>query len=530
MATPNHRPPFLPSPQAHFCGSTKTAVTLSYLYIDEQMWGERLTGLNPEEGALLGRVRAALPLAADISRSDVFLQVPRGEDHFGVVVHALPHSMATLYPESPVGHSYSSAERPWLWSSMTGGLHRTRTEPEVPDQRSEMRQDVWPVPGTARRMLGALVVYTNVIERERHRRRETSFKRALGQFLQTVAEGKLQGAEVVPPFLEQDGIIFVDHMARYRYLSGQASNVYRRLGYLDDLRGRTLDEVAAGDLELAQRAWDEAKCQFAEETVRGRILQRSAIPLLGKPDLEGWERLRRWSRAPGRYGAMLLIKDVTEEREKEQKLKVKAVMIKEVHHRVKNNLQMLVSIMRMQARRAFTEEARQLLYESINRILSMSAIHESLSEGEDQSLNLREVTKRLLRLLPQSAVGPASDINLVLEHADDVMLPTNKATACALVINELLLNAVEHGFSGKGEGRVGVYIYDRGPAVELQVVDNGRGLPPEFSLDAETSLGLDIIRTLVHDDLKGQFEILRRSEGGTQAIVCFPKGVPGGPV
>jgi two-component system, sensor histidine kinase PdtaS len=505
-------------------------VNLSHLYIDEHMWGERLHGLDPEQGILLGRVRATLPLAADISRSDVFLQVPVGTDHFGVVIHALPHSMASLYPESPVGHSYSSSERPWLWSTMMGAVRRTRTEPEVPEQRPEMSQEVWPVLGADRQMLGALVVYTNVIERERHRRRETSFKRALGRFMQMVAAGQLDGAEVVPPFLEQDGIIFVDHTARYRYLSGQANNVYRHLGYLDDLRGRTVDEVAAGDLELAQRAWDEARCQFLEETVRGRILQRSAIPLLGKPDLEGWERLRQWSRMPGRYGALLLIKDVTEEREKEQKLKVKAVMIKEVHHRVKNNLQMLVSIMRIQARRAYTEEARQLLYESINRILSMSAIHESLSEGEDQALNLREVTTRLLRYLPQSAVGPARDIRLVLEHADDVLLPTNKATASSLVINELLLNAVEHGFSGNGEGRIGVYIYDRGATVEVQVVDNGRGLPPDFSIDADTSLGLDIIRTLVHDDLKGKFEIYRRSEGGTQATVCFPKGVPGGPV
>ncbi len=494
------------------------------------MWGERLHRLEPEQGELLGRVRAALSLAADVSRSDVFLQVPVGDDCFGVVIHAQPHSMASLYPETPIGRCYTATERPWLWSTMVSGLRRVRTEPEVPEQRPEMSQEVWPVLDADRQTLGALVVYTNVIERERHRRREASFKRALNRFLQMVAAGQLNGAEVVPPFDEQDGIIFVDYMARYRYLSGQANNVYRRLGYLDDLRGRTLDEVAAGDLELVQRAWDEARCQYAEETVRGRILQRSAVPLLGKPDLEGWDRLWAAPRVPGRYGAMVLIKDVTEEREKELKLKVKAVMIKEVHHRVKNNLQMLVSIMRMQARRAATEEAKQLLYESINRILSMSAIHESLSEGEDQVLNLRDVTARLLRELPQSAVGPTRDIRLVLEHADDVLLPTAKATAGALVVNELLLNALEHGFPGKIGGRVGVSIFDHGSSVELRVADNGRGLPADFSLETESSLGFDIIRTLVHDNLKGQFDIQRRPEGGTEAIVCFPKGVPGGPV
>jgi two-component sensor histidine kinase len=332
----------------------------------------------------------------------------------------------------------------------------------------------------------------------------------------------------VPPFLEQDGILFVDHTARYRYLSGQANNVYRRLGYLDDLRGRSVEEVAAGDLQLVQAAWETQECQFAENTVRDRILQRSAIPLLGPPELGGWERLRFWERRPDRYGVLLLVKDVTEDRRKAQELKVKAVMIKEIHHRVKNNLQMLVSIMRMQARRAGSEEARQLLYEAINRILSMSAIHESLSEGEDQVLNLQDVARRIIRYLQQSAVGPVRNITLTIEHADPVLLPTSRATTCALIINELLLNALEHGFEQQSNGRVTVSIYEREDEVELRVEDNGQGLPADFTLETETSLGLDIVRTLVQDDLKGRFTLRSRPQGGTEAVICFPKRFSGG--
>lgn len=472
---------------------------------------------------------AALPLVADLSRSDVFLLAQLGEDEFGVLVHARPHSMATLYPDSPIGNRYTSAERPWLWSAVKSEQHWARVEPEVPERRPEMGQAVWPILGGERRSLAAMVVYTNVIERERHRRRDPAFQRALDRLMSMVVGGQLVGVEVVPPFEEQDGILFVDHLAQYRYLSGQANNVYRRLGYLDDLRGRSLDEVAAGDLELVQKAWQSQACEFAEGIVRGHTVQRSAIPLLGAPDLSLWERLKPQRRPANQYGALVIVKDVTEEIAQERELKVKAVMLKEVHHRVKNNLQMLVSIMRIQARRAFTEEARELLYESINRILSMSAIHESLSEGEDQVLNLRDVVKRMLPNLQQSAVGPARDIRLLVDEADDVFLPTNKATACALVINELVLNALKHGFREDVSGRVMVSIHDLGQSVEITVADNGHGLPKEFSLGSETSLGLDIIRTLVQDDLKGSFELIPRPGSGAQAVVCFPKAISGGP-
>lgn len=495
-------------------------------HVDEALWEKGVGALSADDRALLERVRAALPIVADVSRSDAFLLFPGKPHDICVAVHAQPHSMASLYSKSPASECYASSERRWLWTAVTRGLRRQRIVPEVLEERPEVGQQVWPILNARKQPLGAMAIFTNAIERERHRRRDAAFQRALTRFIQMVAAGEVVGT--IPPFREQDGIIFVDHTGRYRYLSGQANNVYRRLGYVDDLRGRSLSEVAAGDLRLVQQAWAEQTCVFSEDTVRGRILLRSAIPLFGKPDLGVWERLSSRQRIPERYGAFILVKDLTETRQKAQELKVKAVMIKEVHHRVKNNLQMLVSIMRMQARRAFTEEARHLLYESINRILSMAVIHESLSEGEDQVLNLRDVVQRIVAQVQMSTVGPVSDIRLQVVHADDVMLPTSKATACALVVNELLLNSVEHGFSQVSGGQVWIYLYDRGDSVEIQVLDNGRGLSEGFSMESNTSLGLDIIRTLVQDDLKGTFELIPGQETGTQAVVSFPKGPPGG--
>ncbi|RME45957.1 MAG: hypothetical protein D6791_09480 [Chloroflexi bacterium] len=535
-----HRPSFLSTPCTTVevmlpadLPHTETSVSQrsvneSYLHVDEATWLENLAPLSEADRSLLERVRAALPLTADVSRSDVFLLFPRGEDRVCVGIHARPHSMASLYATSPVGECYLSSERRWLWSMVSRGVRGQRIVPEILEERPEVHQQLWPVLGEDRRPLGAVAVFTNAIERERHRRRAMSFQQSLSYFLQLVAQGKILGTEVVPPFREQDGIIFIDHLARYRYLSGQANNVYRRLGYLDDLRMRTLNEVAAGDQRIVFKAWETGRCVFSEDTVRDRILLRSAIPLLGKPRLSFWERFNRRYRSVERYGAFMLVKDVTEPRQKAMELKVKAVMLKEVHHRVKNNLQMLISIMRMQARRTQSEEARQLLQESINRIMSMAVIHESLSLGEDQVLNLGDVVRRITDQLQQGLVGPSRQIRFQVVQADDVKLPTNKATACALVLDELLLNAVEHGFEDKSEGQIWISLRDCGDAIELEVLDNGRGLPAEFSLDSDTSLGLDIIRTLVQDDLKGTFELLPQIESGTRALVRFPKQSSGG--
>jgi two-component sensor histidine kinase len=505
-----------------------TFVRSERVHTNEDLWGRWVAELTIADRELLERVRAALFLAADVARSDSFLLFSADEDTLCVAAHAQPHSMPSIYAESPVGDCYPSSEYRWLWTALTRGQRKNRTVPEVPEVHPEVGQQVWPVLGGDGTALGSLAVFTNAIERERHRRRDRSFQRAVLRFCQMVAAGRVVGAEQLPPFREQDGVVFIDHTARYRYLSGQASNTYRRLGYLDDLRGRTLNEVAAGDLRIVQQAWRETRCVFSEDMVRDRILLRSAIPLLGPPDLNLWQRLSNNHRAAERYGALLLIKDVTEPRQKAQELKIKSMMIKEVHHRVKNNLQLLVSIIRMQARRTHNEEARLLLHEAISRILSMTTIHDVLSEGEDQVINLRDIVQQIVGQVQGSMVEPGRNITLRVVDADDVFLRTNKATACALVVNELLLNAVEHGFSESEGGMVSVYLCEHDSVYEIRIEDDGHGLPHDFSLDSSASLGLDIIRTLVQDDLKGSFQLTPLSNEGARAVVTFPKASGGG--
>jgi two-component sensor histidine kinase len=222
----------------------------------------------------------------------------------------------------------------------------------------------------------------------------------------------------------------------------------------------------------------------------------------------------------------VLVHDETEEREKAVQLQVLSTMIKEVHHRVKNNLQTVASILRMQSRRASDPEVQLQLNEAVNRVLAVAFIHEFLSRESDQSINIREVCQRILTQTQRAALAPDKQIALRIE-GPPIYLPSQQATACALVANELLLNALEHAFAGRDEGTVWLSLLDEGDRVVMEVVDDGVGLPEDAASDPATSLGLTIVRTLVQGDLKGQFA-MQRATPGTRAIVSFNKDLPSG--
>jgi two-component sensor histidine kinase len=222
---------------------------------------------------------------------------------------------------------------------------------------------------------------------------------------------------------------------------------------------------------------------------------------------------------------MWTVHDATEARDKEQELKAKLAMIQEVHHRVKNSLQSIASLLRLQVRRADAAEVRQALLETVNRILSVAVVHEFFSYNSISIINLRDVAQRILDQMAESIMDPGKSIQFRLT-GPGIYLSSQQATACALVINELLLNSVEHGYEHRDVGLVTIDLADDGEWVNIEVGDDGTGLPAEFDLDEHGGLGLRIVRTLVQGDLKGNFEL--RGEEGVRAIVAFPKTSLGG--
>lgn len=486
----------------------------------------RCGDLTEEDIALLQKIENAMPIVADISRADLLIYCPVSPNRAAVVAQAQPHSIAPIHPEPVVGRMITAAEEPLVCQALGSGrsLHGNRTL--IPDG-APMLQEIHPIRNGEGKVLGALSIETNLIERERHRRRSRVFQRALTQLQKMLLLGELEGGEQLSPFGEHDGIMVVDSQRWIRYASGIATNLYRRVGHLDSLVGKRTSDLETEDEVLVVRALQEKRC-IEEETQEGhRDWIKKAIPLTSRGDqvVDLRHLLGLSLPKPRLVGALLMTHDETEVRRKEQELKVKSAMIQEIHHRVKNNLQVIAALLRMQARRSESDEVRRALDDSVARVLSVAVVHEFFSQQEAKVINIKDVSQRIVAHTRQGILQPDKRIRLTLS-GPSIYLPAQQATTCALVINELLQNAVEHGYERKPGGTISVNLRDDGDRVIIAVADDGQGLPDDFSLEQADSLGLQIVQTLVQDDLKGQFEL--REGDGVSAIVTFPKQTLGG--
>jgi len=235
---------------------------------------------------------------------------------------------------------------------------------------------------------------------------------------------------------------------------------------------------------------------------------------------------------------------VTELRRRERELLSKDATIKEIHHRVKNNLQTVAALLRLQARRLSEPEARSALEEAVRRVGSIAVVHETLSLTPDEEVDFDDVAARVATMAVEVS---APELGVTPRLAGTFgMLPAAVATPLAMVLTELLQNALEHGFSpAGGPGPAGGSgPADRGPdsrepdrdepvslvvtarrlpgKLTVMVADRGAGLPEGFDLSSSDSLGLQIVRTLVVAELGGSLKINGRPAGGTLVVVELP--------
>jgi two-component sensor histidine kinase len=205
------------------------------------------------------------------------------------------------------------------------------------------------------------------------------------------------------------------------------------------------------------------------------------------------------------------------------KLMVKSAVIQEMHHRVKNNLQQIVSLVRLEMRYSKYTTVEDALNDTLNRIIAISSVHELLTRDDLDTVSVKKVAESILHATQQSVVPPGKTIRTRVE-GDDFILPLNKATSMALVLNELVQNAVEHGFKTLNDGRIEICLEEQPKQLRLRVINDGEALPPGFTPRSADSLGLSIVETLVRGDLHGSFTLENMPNGsGIVATVTVPR-------
>ena len=294
-----------------------------------------------------------------------------------------------------------------------------------------------------------------------------------------------------------DGVVVLDADTRVRYASPNAVSAMHRVGISANAVGQTLAELGIAET-AARHAFErlEPVVEEFEQTADVTLLTRT-IPTL-----------KRTGRQVSVTGGVVLLRDVSELRRRDRLLLTKDATIREIHHRVKNNLQTISSLLRLQVRRLKSEEAISAITESVRRIRTIALVHETLSREAGEDISFIEIVRPLLRLVEEGLQSADRPVKFSV-IGDGGRLPATIATPLSVVILELLQNAVDHGFpEGSRGGSVLVTLGQSGDGqLSVRVIDNGQGLKSDFEMAKVTGLGLSIVRTLVTTELAGTIQM-----------------------
>ncbi len=294
-----------------------------------------------------------------------------------------------------------------------------------------------------------------------------------------------------------DGVLTLDANGAVTYVSPNANSALHRVGIQANPVGMRLAELGFHDGPVRQ-AFERFE-PIVEEFEQGAdvTLLCRCVPIVTLTE-SGREIA----------GGLLLVRDVTELRKRDRLLLSKDATIREIHHRVKNNLQTISSLLRLQARRLTNAEAKAAVQESVRRIRTIALVHESLSREPGEDIAFIEIVRPLLRLAEEGLQSPDRPVRFTVGGDGGGRIPANTATPLSVVLTELLQNAVDHGFpEGSNGGEVAVQLLHADGTLTVRVVDNGRGVDPSFDLDHAKGLGLSIVRTLVTTELNGTIDI-----------------------
>lgn len=451
------------------------------------------TSLTSGQVAMLTSISRLLTLAADLAHAQVTVYAQANtKNELVIVAQAYPNTSFIQYKPNLVGSKVSVAEEPLLWRTITTG--------EAISGQREWAIGMWidmqtfPISDASGSVIAAVSFETSNAEARASGHNvlmEAAYRLLTGERL---AENKYYR-----PLSASDGVIIVDASGTIIFANPAADSIYKVFGVGNIVGQKILDRRLK--MRLAQQASSSKTPCEAEFEIGNITLTQRAIPIVDS----GQTIL-----------IVVIISDITAIKKKEKELLIKAAVIQEIHHRVKNNLQTIASLLRLQARRTKSAEVKAALKESVNRILSISVVHEFLSQQDVEFINVAEVARNVLNMVSQNMLEPDFNLQAVFK-GDTIILPSEQASSLALVINELIQNSLEHGFVGRHEGLIGVDIRTLPEVYEIEIYDNGIGIPEGFNIDASGSLGLQIVRTLVENDVGGKFCLY--GDNGTHAVI-----------
>lgn len=455
---------------------------------------DKYTDLLEEDILILQELSTFLPLISRVTDGDVFIDCKTKDPNTAIVVAEF-RKEKSLYKEIVVGKFALRENEPAALRTLDTGNSTSQLN-GVSQENIPIEQSTTAIKN-GDKIIGVLIVEKDITRDfiEKHNLNIINTSEIIND--DNKVKSKDQYTHDIGEY-SVDGILIFDESGHLTYCNPVAKLIYKKLGYRDELIGMNFRNLVLENIrfkDILHRKYIET-----QELVIGEFCFSAKYSLLSS----GLE-------------VVVLIRDLTELKKQRQELVSRSVAIREIHHRVKNNLQTIASLLRMQSRRTSDYAVKSAFAESINRILSIAVTHEILAQNGVGTIDIKEMITSLIENTIYYNSKPNMDI-MVEVLGDTFEVDSQKATAIALIVNELLQNSFEHAFRGKNCGRVELEIESDFLYSQITVKDDGVGF--DVNSIKETSFGINIVKGLVRETLGGDVSIVA-DDNGTNVVFSF---------
>jgi len=431
-----------------------------------------------------------LQLISNLLQADVFIDCKtRDPDAAIVVAEAKPANRNSLYKDSVVGQLAYRSNEPAVMRTLDLGV-ATRDLRAITQENILVKQNVEPIFNENNQVIGCLIVEKDISEIDSNSAKVPS---SIGEGVYDTLVGSMVTKLDVHTYLN-DGVIIFDRNGKVSSLNPVATSLYQKLGYKDDLLELSFENLVLDGTGITE-------------------ILNSSVPKVSEVSLANMTLLVKYATmvmgALDQASIVVVIKDVTDERAIEKELILKSVAMREIHHRVKNNLQTIASLLRLQSRRIDNEDIKKSFEESISRIISIAVTHEILAQNGIDDVDIKTILSKISDNMVQiSKKSNVIDIEIL---GDSLSVKSDIATSIALVVNELLQNSIQYAFTESYNGKIEIIIKKGEKYSNITVADNGIGFDPNSVRPG--SLGMKIVDSIIKDKLKGCYTIESNSLG-----------------
>lgn len=460
------------------------------------------TDLSEDDIQIINKVASTLQLYADLSGAYMFIDCKMNtNDHAIVVAEAFPKTIDSIYENSVVGKIVFDSFEPGVFYSYRNGK-KSVIRQAVTQEGKSVEQSVVPIKNDFHQVIGVLIQEKEVDKVVSYQDEPQSL--SFGQESFNHVLGDQRGEMPIISDLLMEIFLLTDQDNKLTYANPVGVKFITEMSQSEEIQNQNLLEL----LPFIKPVFEQKDDVFVFElTLDNKNLVVKKIRFRKKDNIKG---------------TLLIIQDLTELRSKEKELRMKSVVIQEIHHRVKNNLQTVASLLRLQMRKGFPEESKSYFHDTLNRIYSISSVYEIILENEnadDDDVDIISLTSKICSTMVVNVSYKRVEVN-IQSNGNRILTSSRKAVSIALIVNELVQNSLKHAFPEdiNTTGEIIVDFRSKKDLLELHIFDNGVGMK---KTKTKTSLGLEIVHNLVMNDLNGEFNYLSK-EIGAHAVITFP--------